>query len=116
MFQYLILPLSNNQNISWESVCPTQDTIPFEQAYLLEATQGYASYEWNTGEATYYINVTAEGEYSVTMKTTEGCEALESVFMLNTFIPIQVPNAFTPNGDGLNDSFKPVVNAELVRH
>ncbi len=108
--QVIPLPKAN-----FSATNPTHDTIPFEQTYQLEATQGYASYEWNTGEATYYINVTAEGEYSVTMKTTEGCEAIESVFMLNTFIPIKVPNAFTPNGDGLNDTFRPVVNAELVR-
>ncbi len=108
--QVIPLPKAN-----FPATNPTLDTIPFEQTYLLEATQGYASYEWNTGEATYYINVIAEGEYSVTIKTNEGCEALESVFMLETFIPIQVPNAFTPNSDGLNDIFKPVVNAELVR-
>ncbi len=94
---------------------PSQDTIPFEQAYLLEATPGYASYEWNTGDMIYYINVTEEGEYTVTMQTEEGCKAVESVYMLETFVPIQIPNAFTPNSDGLNDTFRPIVNTELVR-
>lgn len=94
---------------------PTHDTIYFENTFLLEATPGYASYEWNTGDTIYYVNVTQEGEYTVTMKTTEGCQSIESVYMLETFVPIQVPNAFTPNGDGLNDIFKPVVNTELVR-
>ncbi len=94
---------------------PTNNgTIHFEQSYILEATEGYASYEWNTSDTIYYINVTIEGDYTVTMKTAEGCEAIESVYMFETYIPILVPNAFTPNSDGLNDIFKPVVNAELV--
>jgi gliding motility-associated-like protein len=91
------------------------DTIPFEQIYQLEATEGYASYEWNTGDTIYFVTVTTEGDYTVTMKTAEGCEAIESVFMLETYIPIHVPNAFTPNGDGLNDVFRPVMNADQVR-
>ena len=91
------------------------DTIPFEQTYLLEATQGYSSYQWSTGDTTYFINVTEEGDYTVTMVTDEGCEATEHVYMLETFIPIKVPNAFTPNNDGLNDVFKPVIDYEQVK-
>ncbi|HAH60045.1 MAG TPA: PKD domain-containing protein, partial [Bacteroidales bacterium] len=47
--------------------------------------------------------------------TAEGCTNLEKVTLIDTWFPFNIPNAFTPNGDGLNDTFKPVVNAELVR-
>ena len=83
--------------------------ISFEQEYRLEAPQGYASYEWSTGDSIYYITVTEEGEYSVIIKTEVGCESRDTVMMVNVAVPIQVPNAFTPNGDGLNDSFKPII-------
>lgn len=91
------------------------DTIWFENSYLLEATPGYASYSWNTGETKYYITVSDDGLYSVIISTDQGCRSEGSVTMLNALVPIQVPNAFTPNGDGLNDAFSPVVDRELVR-
>jgi gliding motility-associated-like protein len=94
---------------------PTHDTIYYEQTFLLEATPGFASYEWNTGDTTYYITVNQEGAYSLLMETTEGCQKLESIMMINTFLPVLVPNAFTPNNDGLNDTFRPVVDYERVR-
>lgn len=87
----------------------SNDTIPFEQAYRLEATAGYANYEWNTGDTTYYCNVTEEGEYCVVIKTVEGCQSADTVRMVNVEVPIQIPNSFTPNADGLNDTFKPII-------
>jgi gliding motility-associated-like protein len=91
------------------------DTIFFEQQTTLSATQGYAEYLWNTGETTYYITVAGEGKYSVLMQTKEGCKNIESVIMLDNYVLIKVPNAFTPNGDGLNDIFRPLVDTEKVK-
>jgi gliding motility-associated-like protein len=88
----------------------TTDTIYYEQQTQLQATPGYASYQWNTGDTTYFINITEEGDYSVLMQTTEGCTNLEKVTLIDTWFPFNIPNAFTPNGDGLNDTFRPVTD------
>ncbi|HLO89961.1 MAG TPA: gliding motility-associated C-terminal domain-containing protein [Lentimicrobium sp.] len=86
-----------------------EGSIPFEIQYTLEAPQGYASYEWSNGETNYFITVTEEGEYSVIIKTTEGCESRDTAMLVNVAVPVYVPNAFTPNGDGQNDTFKPII-------
>jgi len=91
------------------------DTIWFENTYQLIATPGYANYQWSTGDITNYITVTDQGYYSVIIETENGCTSADTVMMMNAAVPVYVPNAFTPNGDGLNDTFKPVVDSELVR-
>ncbi len=88
------------------------DTIPFEQQFTLEATPGYFSYQWNTGDTTYYITGTEEGSYSVIIQTEEGCTTIDSAYLKDVYMPFyfNVPNAFTPNNDGLNDTFRPVTD------
>ena len=84
----------------------TKDTLYFDEQTRLEAARGYASYGWNTGDSTYSILVTSEGWYTVTLKTAEGCTATDSVMMLYSFVPLSMPNAFTPNSDLKNDKFR----------
>jgi len=45
----------------------------------IEAPAGYTSYSWSTGETTQSINVTDEGQYTVTVVDQFGCENSHTV-------------------------------------
>ncbi len=90
------------------------DTLYFDERIQLEAAQGYDRYAWNTGDTTNSIPVSVEGWYKVTITTAEGCTTTDSVMMLYAFVPLTMPNAFTPDGDGLNDVFRPVTLPEKI--
>jgi gliding motility-associated-like protein len=97
------------------------DTLEVEPGYILSAGAGLAHYLWNTGDTTESIEITAEGMYAVGMESLLGCTGLDSVYIRLNEEPVTepskyfyIPNAFTPNGDGKNDNFKPVpTNPEL---
>jgi|GEM_PF-1028478 len=68
------------------------------------ATPG-ASWRWNTGAVTPSIVIDAPGTYYATVMA-DGCWASDTVNVENGCY-IDLPNVFTPNGDGLNDYFFP---------
>lgn len=85
------------------------DTLHVNSGYILDAGYGMASYSWNTGETTESIIITNEGRFSVTMITDAGCIGIDSVYIIISEFPeecLYIPNAFTPNYDGLNDVFR----------
>ena len=53
--------------------------------------------------------------YIVTGINDAGCKDTDSVFIKVKLTPgIYVPSAFTPNNDGLNDTFRPILSDEFV--
>ncbi len=89
-------------------------TLVLEQNNINEitavATGGKEDYTFYFGDVnngtdnTYYINRT--DTYVVTVVDANGCEMTASIFM--EFIDIEIPNFFSPNGDGQNDTWRPM--------
>ncbi len=87
------------------------DTLVMQAGDLLDAGSGLSSYLWNTGDSSESIVITSEGMYMVEMESPVGCLGSDSVYvkLVSEEIPefeIYIPNAFSPNGDGVNDVFR----------
>jgi gliding motility-associated-like protein len=61
---------------------------------------------WSTGDSSASLRVRHPGIYSLTIISKEGCISADSIEVLKNCY-LDIPNAFTPNGDGLNDYFLP---------
>ena len=64
-------------------------------------------------DPTHFYTAQTYGSYDVTLFAidTNGCiDSITQTFELNDDLKVNVPNSFTPNGDGLNDEFIPIFN------
>lgn len=87
-------------------------------ATFFDTTQAVASWFWQFGDGSSGIDSVIthiyqrEGEYIVQLTVTDslGCQgiATKSLFVVEEFF-FYIPNAFTPNEDGTNETFFPVV-------
>ncbi len=73
-----------------------------------------ASIRWSTGDTTPTITVAVQGMYSVQITDQAGCVTTDSVRLTtrNCSCAMYLPNAFSPNNDGVNDVFQPVLDCD----
>lgn len=69
------------------------------------------SYKWSNGSDSTIVHNLKAGHYTVTITDSYGC------FIVGNFeVPLvkayDIPNAFTPNNDGVNDHFAPIFNVK----
>ena len=72
---------------------------------------------WNTNETTSMINVTETGEYSVYASNLCGSDETSSFVSFDECsCDIWAPTAFTPDNDGVNDVFVPIIRCDAVSY
>lgn len=95
-------------------VVQPQDTIiKYGEGLTLYATGG-ENYNWtpagtlsDPSSGSPYASPIKSTDYIVTGTSSKGCLASDTAHVIIDFrTPLLVPNAFSPNGDGLNDVFK----------
>lgn len=94
-------------------------TICDDAPHILNAGQGFASYEWSTGAITSQIDVTVPGTYWVEVSDVTGCVSKDTINIKGVIQckkAIYFPKAFTPNEDNLNDLFRPGVYGVLKKY
>ncbi len=84
---------------------------------FVDAKGGTAPYQFfwsnNSSEDIQQGMNFSRGSYTVRIVDANGCETSLPVDVTERFPRIFIPNAFSPNGDGENDEFKPVTDCDL---
>jgi gliding motility-associated-like protein len=73
--------------------------------FTLAIPPGHADPLWSTGATTFSISITEPGPYHVEALDPNGCAVFGHIELEMIECEPGIPNVFTPNGDGSNDTF-----------
>lgn len=100
----VFLPVPETPDFGIDRYCPEEAIEPL----VLDAENEGSEFLWSTGSTAQEIELTAGGAYWVTVTNEYGCAAtyFHDVAARCDGYTLYIPNAFTPDNDGVNDIFR----------
>ena len=102
------------------SAYPTAIGVDRANIHFTDNSVGATNWYWDFGTGNYLetqnpvYKYEVPGNYNVVLTVTDeyGCTDTDTIpIVIFEGIEVWIPNAFSPNGDGLNDEFGPICNA-----
>ncbi len=86
-----------------------------ETGFITLNPGSFTRYVWQDGSGSFNYLVQKQGLYFVQVENEYNCVGYDSIFVsYKCPVSIFIPNAFSPNGDNINDFFRPVINNAIT--
>jgi gliding motility-associated-like protein len=78
----------------------------------------FGRYLWSTGGVTNTITISKPGIYWLEVQDSNGCQGKDSIIVSpkHCLSGFYIPTAFTPNNDGKNDMFQPLIFGKVKKY